>query len=84
MERHRAILRVSYSWLDVITKSGTYSIQNSSVPSTAQFLTARYDPLTDEFHLLYEDESFAPVPEGQRLPFLDDVVIKKHKSRRCP
>jgi len=38
------------------------------IPRTAQFVRGRYDAVTQEFRLVFEDSNFDLVPPGQDLP----------------
>ena len=48
------------------------------LPETAKFLNAWVEPTRGSLCLLFEDESFDPVPEGGCFPRLDKPMYEAH------
>ncbi len=82
----RAILKVTPLFIGNLFYNGDFHYRTSSgLPDDAKFISSWWDPESNCYNLCYESDSFADVPEGDRMPYIDPpICITIQKEEACP
>lgn len=81
MARRLAGLVVTGEAISEFVKSGTRFVGvESPVPDTATFFTSYFDERRNAFVLVFEDDSFALVPEGDMIPILYEPCLVSRRD----